>query len=95
MCDVVDDDFFRDWTTDEGGNRVRRGLSVDETAWYEEYQNKNLKHRMSDHGSPWRSVDERNKDRDRWRTLHDKHERARIAAIAAEHELRVSKPKLN
>jgi hypothetical protein len=54
-----------------------------------------LKYRMADDVFPWESVDEMHQERDRWRSLYEKHELARIAAIAAEHELRAAKPKLN
>jgi hypothetical protein len=90
-----DEDFFRKWTTDAHGNRVMRGLTADETAWCNEYEAKRLRYRTDRRCFPWNSVDEMHDEQDRWRSLHDKHEPARIAAISAEAELRVAKPKLN
>jgi hypothetical protein len=92
--DPSDEDFFRIWTTDSSGNRVMRGLTKEETEEYRALQERFLQSRRSDE-FPWPSVADRSRDLTRKIELHDKHEIARIGAVAAESELRTDKPTIN
>jgi hypothetical protein len=71
-----------------------RGLTVEETAWYQKYQTKRSQRRDNPDQFPWKSVDEMSEERERWRALYQKHETAPLAAIVAEAELR-EKPTTN
>jgi hypothetical protein len=79
----ADDDFFRAWTTDEHGNRIRVGLTKAEHDEYEALTARDLADRLHD-SFPWSSVEEMNKEKDRWLELHDKHEEARIRRLSQE-----------
>lgn len=87
MSDDSDPDFMRAWTTDAHGNRVLVGLSEQETGEYLAYQRDRAERRRGG-----RAAD--SKARGRWLQLHEKHERARLAVIGAEVELR-HKPTIN
>lgn len=88
-------EFIRTWTTDAQGRRIMRGLTVEETAYYQEYQAKRRAQHENQNKFPWGSVAEMREARARWLELHDKHDAARIAAIAAEIELREDRPPIN
>jgi hypothetical protein len=62
------------FTADELGGRVLRGLTVEETGWYLAHIEPSSIHSDA--------------DRARFLVLHDRHERARMAALAAETDLR-------
>ncbi len=79
-----DDDFMRAWSTDDRGARVMIGLSADETEEFIKLNARDLANRMSEHCLPWASVEEMHQENDRLLQLHDKHNLARIARIAAE-----------
>lgn len=88
-------EFLRIWTTDAHGQRIMRGLTVEETTWYQQYRAKRSDYHFKKTSFPWASVAEMNAERDRWLALHDKHEIARLQAIGAEVELREAKPSIN
>lgn len=69
-------------STDEGGNEILVGLTLEETTWYMEYSRRSLT-ADSDHSS---------ESADRYLQLHDKHELARLGVVGAEHQLRVDNP---
>jgi len=69
-------------TTNAQGQEVLVGLSAEETAFYMAYakQRKEGPHKSGDG------------DQDRYLELHDKHEHARFAVLAAENQLRNDNP---
>lgn len=81
---IEEEDFVRAWTTDAGGNRVRVGLSKKENDEFEALDKRQREHDASPNAFPWNSVDEMDRENDRWLELHDKHEMARLARIANE-----------
>jgi hypothetical protein len=85
-------DFSRRWTTDADGVRVLRGLTAQETCWYEAHQAKRLQSWQGESAAPRASVQEERADQARWLELHDRHEIARVAAVVTEVELREDKP---
>lgn len=84
------EEFTRRWTTDARGNRVLRGLTLEETEFHESY----LASRRTGERSTWPSGELR-KRRARFLELADKHEVSRLEAVVAERRLRVDKPTLN
>ena len=76
-----DDNFMRTWTTDAHNNRVRVGLTLDETAELDVYI------RQYKQGAT-----ETPDDRQRYFELRNKHEFARLAVIGAENQARIDKP---
>ena len=87
--------FLRKYTTDQFGNKVIRGLTFDETKWYREYQEKDIKYRANDSYFPWSSVEQMHEERDRWLELHNRYEKARFEALGAEHILRTERLPIN
>jgi hypothetical protein len=70
-------------TTDSKGNEVLIGLSLEETEFYLSYANSRM------------DGTEQRADQKRYLELHEKHERARLAVLGAENELRNDKPSLH
>jgi len=66
------------WTIDADGNRVRVGLSKEETDEFEVLEKRNLEYLASDTAFPWPSVESMRTERKRWLELHDKQHRARM-----------------
>jgi hypothetical protein len=66
-----------------------RGLTKAETEEYEGFRTRFDQENAED---TWSSVQDRHRDVRRFNELHNKHEIARIAAVAAEAELRIDKP---
>lgn len=89
------EDFLRIWTVDAQGNRVMRGLTVEETSFYQEHVAKMAEYEKDEASFSWASVDEMREAEERWLALHEKHEVARLEAIDAEAELRGTKPPIN
>ena len=72
-----DNDFLRLWTTDPHGNRVLRGLTLEETEWYRDYQRRSL---LPEAERKLRVEGEVEK----FLQLYQKHESARALALDAE-----------
>ncbi len=69
------EDFARRWTTDEQGRRVFVGLTYQDSVWYARFLD-------GDQGSP------ADADYDRFESLQDTHERARMQRISQEAAVR-------
>lgn len=80
---------LRLWTTDESGARVLRGLTADETAWYEEHSEKELAQRLGV-SKPWPTPEAFEADRAVWRELNRRHELARAEVIHVEDTKRLA-----
>jgi hypothetical protein len=80
MSDEVHDHKF---TTDNEGNRVRRGLTYEENIWYEAY----LRCRREAKGKP-----PSEEDQDRFLEFDDKHYAACAYLLGDENEPGVDKP---
>ena len=89
MSDESSQAELRMWTTDEKGERVLRGLTVDETAWYEEYSEKELAQRLGV-SKPWATPAAFETDRARWKELNRTHELARAQVIYVEDQRRIA-----
>ena len=87
MTDDAKRDQLRLWTTDADGQSVLRGLSAEETAWHQDFADKELAQRFGG-ASPWASPKEFEADRKKWRELQSKHELARASVIFAEEKQR-------
>ena len=72
---------MRGITTDSSGREILVGLTLDETAFYIEYARASILGLSRDQ-----------EQSDRYLELHEKHERARLAILAAENQLRVDNP---
>lgn len=66
------------WTIDADGNRVRVGLTKEETDEFEVLEKRELEYRTSDTAFPWPSVEAMDTERGRWLELDDKQHRARM-----------------
>jgi hypothetical protein len=85
----LSDTDLRLWTTDAEGNRVLRGLTLDETEWYQEYTDKELAQRLGI-SKPWPTAEDFETDRARWRDLNRVHELARAEVIHSEDNKRIA-----
>lgn len=74
---------IRGITTNEHGEEVLVGLNVEETEFYMTYA-------REQRSSPCDS-----QRSERYQSLHNKYEMARLGVLAAENQLRVDKPTLN
>lgn len=81
---IEEEDFFRAWTTDADGNRIRVGLTKEENDEFEAIDKRNWESRLDDNAFPWSSVEEMHREKDRWLELHDKHEIARLRRLGEE-----------
>ena len=81
---IEEEDFFRVWTTDADGKRVRVGLTKEENEEFETLDKRQWEHNTSDTAFPWSSVEEMHREKDRWLELHDKHEFARLRRLGEE-----------
>lgn len=89
---IEEEDFFRGWTTDAEGNRIRVGLTKEENEEFEVIEKKDWENRMDHTAFPWASVKERRDEEDRWHVLHGKHERARQQRIGEEFRKKHGEP---
>ena len=86
---------MRSWTSDAYGNRVLVGLTLKETEELTALRKKWLEDHLLENGSAYASAAERQAANARAIELEEKHERARVQVLGAEHELRVDKPPIN
>ncbi len=89
MSDALSQSELRLWTTDAEGQRVLRGLNVEETEWYQEYTDKELAQRLKI-SQPWADAAAFEKDKARWRELNRIHELARAEVIHADDNKRIA-----
>jgi hypothetical protein len=82
-------DDLRLWTTDEQGQKVLRGLTVEETEWYQEYSEKELAQRLGV-SKPWETPADFETDKARWRDLNRTHELARAEVIHMDDNKRIA-----
>jgi len=86
---VILSDDLRLWTTDEQGQRVLRGLTVEQTEWYEEYTERELAQRLGV-SKPWATPEAFEADKARWKELNRVHELARAEVIHSEDNKRIA-----
>ena len=79
---------LRLWTTDAEGRSVLRGLTAEETEWYQEFTEKELAQRMG-LSKPWATPADFEADRTRWRELNRTHEHARAQTIFVDEQKRI------
>ena len=89
MSDTLSQSELRLWTTDEDGNRVLRGLTVEETEWYQDHTEKELAQRLGV-SKPWATPEDFERDRARWRELNRVHELARAEVIHSDDNKRIA-----
>ncbi|MFD1988335.1 hypothetical protein ACFSOZ_38605 [Mesorhizobium newzealandense] len=77
-------------STNEQGEKILAGLTVEESIFVVEHRRRDLAYRLDDLAPRPPKA-----DRLRHQQLADKHERARVQVLAAEHELRANKPTVN
>jgi hypothetical protein len=82
-------DDLRLWTIDDAGTRVLRGLTAEETEWYQEFSERELAQRLGV-SKPWATPEAFERDRARWRALNRTHELARAEVIHAEDNRRIA-----
>jgi hypothetical protein len=80
---------LRLWTTDDAGQKVLRGLTAEETEWYQEYADKELAQRLG-MSKPWATPEAFEEDKARWRDLNRAHELARAQVIHADDNKRIA-----
>jgi len=80
---------LRLWTTDENGAQVLRGLTAEETEWYQEYTEKELAQRLGV-SKPWATAEAFEQDKARWRDLNRTHELARAQIIHSDDNKRIA-----
>jgi hypothetical protein len=80
---------LRMWATDADGVRVLRGLTAEETEWYQEFSDKELAQRLG-FSKPWATPEAFEEDRARWRELNRVHELARAEVIHADDTKRIA-----
>jgi hypothetical protein len=80
---------LRLWTTDDAGQQVLRGLTLEETEWYQEYTDKELAQRLG-FSKPWATPEAFETDKARWRDLNRAHELARAQVIHADDNKRIA-----
>ena len=89
MSDQLSQAELRLWTTDDDGTRVLRGLTAEETEWYQDHTEKELAQRLGV-SKPWASPEAFEEDRARWRELNRAHELARAQVIHSEDNKRIA-----
>lgn len=89
MSDALTESELRLWTTDAEGVRVLRGLTAEETEWYQEYTEKELAQRLGV-SKPWAAPADFEADRTRWRDLNRTHELARAEVIHSDDNKRIA-----
>ncbi|HVO00719.1 MAG TPA: hypothetical protein VMT54_00885 [Candidatus Cybelea sp.] len=89
MSDPTSAAELRLWTTDDNGARVLRGLTAEETAWYQEHAEKELAQRLGV-SKPWTTPEAYEEDRAVWRELNRRHELARAQVIHVEDTKRIA-----
>lgn len=89
MSDALSETELRLWTTDEAGVRVLRGLTAEETEWYQDHVEKELAQRLGV-SKPWATPEAFETDRARWRELNRAHELARAEVIHSEDNKRLA-----
>lgn len=80
---------LRLWTTDESGQQVLRGLTFEETEWYQEFADKELARRLN-FSQPWPTDAAFEEDKARWRELNRVHELARAQVIHSDDNKRIA-----
>lgn len=88
MNDALSDNL-RLWTTDEKGQRVLRGLTAEETEWYQDFTERELAQRLGV-SKPWPTPEAFKADQARWRELNRSHELARAEVIHADDNRRIA-----
>ena len=89
MSDALTESELRLWTTDAEGTRVLRGLTAEETEWYQEYTEKELAQRLGV-SKPWATPADFEADKTRWRDLNRTHELARAEIIHSDDNKRIA-----
>jgi hypothetical protein len=89
LSDALSQTELRLWTTDADGTRVLRGLTAEETEWYQEYTEKELAQRLGV-SKPWSTPEAFEQDRARWRELNRTHELARAEMIHSDDNKRIA-----
>lgn len=89
MSETLSQSELRLWTIDENGTRVLRGLTAEETEWYEEYTEKELAQRLGV-SKPWATPEAFEEDKARWRDLNRIHELARAQVIHSDDNKRIA-----
>lgn len=89
MSDPISQSELRLWTTDEAGVRVLRGLSAEETEWYQEYTERELAQRLGV-SKPWATPADFEADKARWKELNRIHELARAEVIHSDDNKRIA-----
>jgi hypothetical protein len=79
---------MRGLALDGQGRKHLVGLTVEESVWY-------LDHLKRDRSNDRRSVEEMDRDSERFEELENRYQRARFGILGAENELRNDKPSLN
>jgi len=89
VSETLSQSELRLWTIDENGTRVLRGLTAEETEWYEEYTEKELAQRLGV-SKPWATPEAFEEDKARWRDLNRIHELARAQVIHSDDNKRIA-----
>jgi hypothetical protein len=89
LSDTLSQTELRLWTTDADGTRVLRGLTAEETEWYQEYTEKELAQRLGV-SKPWATPEAFEHDRARWRDLNRTQELARAEVIHSDDNKRIA-----
>ena len=89
MSETLSQTNLRLWTTDENGTQVLRGLTADETEWYQEYSERELAQRLGV-SKPWATPEAFEQDKARWRELNRTHELARAEIIHSDDNKRIA-----
>jgi hypothetical protein len=89
LSDTLSQSELRLWTLDTDGQRVLRGLTVEQTEWYQEFADKELAQRLKI-SQPWADAAAFEKDKAKWRELNRVHELARAEVIHADDNKRIA-----
>lgn len=89
MSDPLTQSELRLWTTDADGQRVLRGLTAEQTEWYQEYTEKELAQRLGV-SKPWPTPEAFEEDKARWKELNRVHELARAEVIHSDDNKRIA-----
>lgn len=85
-----ENDYALRWVKGKDGGFVLVGLTQGENDEYHDYLVKSCASNMSDHSSPWKTMEERQITMDRYLELHNKHETARQERVSEEAKKRLS-----
>ena len=89
MSETLSASELRLWTTDADGTKVLRGLTAEQTEWYQDYTERELAQRLGV-SKPWATPEAFEADRTRWRELNRVHELARAEVIHSEDNKRIA-----